>query len=141
MLIFLCYGQNSEAVGHVDGTDNLDAMELLEILLHAPYVKVDFLAFSIERPQINHETLGSGVLLSLSMGLIRSCCSQSLSCAVSWAESSGFMALCFMFTGVSSPGLSSTLATIQSVLPATPCLIIWSLWAPQFSSIFQTGNI
>ena len=46
-MIFLRYGQNSQAVGHVNGTDDLDAMEFLEILLHASYVKVDFLAFHI----------------------------------------------------------------------------------------------
>ena len=75
-------------------------------------------------------TESSAEFHSLSIGRINCYCSQSLSCAVNWAESSGFMALFFIFTGVSSPGLSSTLATIQSVLPATPCPITWSLLAP-----------
>ena len=67
---------------------------------------------------------------SLLMGLIRSCSCQRLSCTVSYVESSGFMDRCFMLTGVSSPGFNSTHAIIQSVLPATPCPITWSLTAP-----------
>ena len=67
---------------------------------------------------------------SLLMGLIKSCSCHSLSCAVSCAESSGFMAHCFMLTGVSSPGFNSTRTMIQSVLSASPCPMTWCHSAP-----------